>query len=114
VPPGWYLVDLKKGVRDLLFEESQKTPLKDFMLLYGEGDHGGGPRATDLEAIKRFKEDRNHPRLEFVTPERYFENLKRSGIPFPTIKKELNFTFPACYTTQSETKKYNRRMESLL
>ena len=114
VPPGWYLVDLKKGVRDLLFEESQKTPLKDFMLLYGEGDHGGGPRATDLEAIKRFKEDRNHPRLEFVTPERYFENLKRSGIPFPTIKKELNFTFPACYTTQSETKKYNRRLESLL
>ena len=114
VPPGWYLVNLRKGVRDLLFEESKSTPLKDFMLLYGEGDHGGGPRATDLEAIKKFREDKSQSRFEFVTPEKYFDRLERSGLPFPTIKRELNFTFPACYTTQAETKKYNRRLENLL
>ena len=81
VPPGWYLVDLKKGVRDLLVEEAKKTPLRDFMLLYGEGDHGGGPRATDLEAIRKFKQDKNHPRFEFAKPDEYFGKLEKSGIP---------------------------------
>jgi alpha-mannosidase len=114
VPPGWYLADLKNGVRDLLFEASKNTPLKDFMLLYGEGDHGGGPRATDLEAIRKLKDEKNQPRLEFVKPEGYFRTLEKSGIEFPVLKRELNYTFPACYTTQAETKRYNRRLENLL
>ncbi len=114
VPPGWYLVNLKNGVRDLLFEASRTTPVKDFMLLYGEGDHGGGPRDTDIEAIRKFGEDKNHPRLSFVTPENYFKRLEAVKIEFPVLKQELNFTFPACYTTQAETKKLNRQLENLL
>jgi len=114
VPPGWYLVDLKNGVRDLLLGASKTTPLKDFMLLYGEGDHGGGPRITDVDAILKFKDNPDHPRLEFVTPENYCKKIEASGIEFPVVKKELNFTFPACYTTQAETKKWNRRLENLL
>ncbi|MGB7294553.1 MAG: glycoside hydrolase family 38 C-terminal domain-containing protein [Candidatus Aminicenantales bacterium] len=114
VPPGWYLVNLKDGVRDLLYQASKDTALKDFMLLYGEGDHGGGPRATDVAAIRKFREDKNHPRLEFVTPEKYFQIIQSAGVDFPVLKQELNFTFPACYTTQAETKKYNRDLEGLL
>jgi alpha-mannosidase len=114
VPPGWYLADLKNGVKDLIFESSKYTPLKDFMLLYGEGDHGGGPRATDVEAVRKFKDDKNHPRLAFASPEHYFRLLEKSGIDFPIVKRELNYAFPACYTTQARTKKYNRRMENLL
>jgi len=114
VPPGWYLVDLKNGVKDLLFEAARNTPLKDFMLLYGEGDHGGGPRRSDVEAIAKFKNDKNHPRLEFVAPENYFKKLESAKIEFPVVKQELNFTFPTCYTTQAETKKFNRRLENLL
>ena len=114
VPPGWYLVNLKNGVRDLLFEASGTTPLKDFMLLYGEGDHGGGPRDTDVEAIRKFGDDKNHPRFAFVTPASYFQRLEKAGIEFPVLKQELNYTFPACYTTQAGTKKLNRQLESLL
>jgi alpha-mannosidase len=114
VPPGWYLVNLKNGVRDLLFETSRTTPLKDIMLLYGEGDHGGGPRDSDVEAILKFKDDMDHPQFAFVTPESYFKKLETARIEFPVLKKELNYTFPACYTTQAETKKHNRQLESLL
>jgi alpha-mannosidase len=114
VPPGWYLVNLKDGVRDLLEEASKNSALKDFMLLYGEGDHGGGPRATDLAAIRRFEKDKNHPRLAFATPENYFQRIQAAGVDFPVLKQELNFTFPACYTTQAKTKKNNRELESLL
>ena len=114
VPPGWYLVNLKDGVRELLQEASKNTALKDFMLLYGEGDHGGGPRATDVAAIRRFEKDKDHPSLAFVTPKKYFEKILAAGVEFPVLKRELNFTFPACYTTQAETKKFNRELESLL
>lgn len=114
VPPGWYLVDLKNGIRDLLFEAAKNTPIKDFMILYGEGDHGGGPRGSDIEAIAKFKKDKTHPRLEFVAPENYFKALETAKVEFPVVKRELNFTFPACYTTQAGTKKFNRRLENLL
>ena len=114
VPPGWYLVNLKNGVRDLLLKAHQKTAVRDFMLLYGAGDHGGGPRDSDVEAILKFRQDPGHPRLEFVQPENYFRQLEKLKMNFPLVSRELNFAFPGCYTTQAETKKSNRRLENLL
>lgn len=114
VPPGWYLVNLKDGVKDLLLRTYENTTLKDFMLLYGAGDHGGGPRDSDLEAILKFGNDPNHPRFEFVQPQAYFEKIEKLRIDYPVVRGELNFTFPGCYTTQVETKKANRRLENLL
>lgn len=114
VPPGWYLVNLKNGVRDLLLKTYQNTPIKDFMLLYGAGDHGGGPRDSDVEAILKFRHDPNHPRFEFVKPENYFRKIEKLKADYPLVRRELNFAFPGCYTTQVETKKFNRRLENLL
>jgi alpha-mannosidase len=114
VPPGWYLVSLKDGVAGILGEASRTSPVKDFMLLYGAGDHGGGPRDSDIEAISAIRADRSQPRLEFVTPEAYFAKLAPLSAAFPVVRRELNFTFPACYTTQAEIKRQNRRSENLL
>ncbi len=114
VPPGWYLVDLRDGVRKILEDARKNTDVKDFMLLYGAGDHGGGPRDTDIVAIKKYRNDPNEPRLEFDVPEAYFKKIIAKAADFPVVKRELNFTFPACYTTQAETKKNNRQLESLL
>lgn len=114
VPQGWYNVSLKNGVKDVVLEAAKIGPLKDYMILYGEGDHGGGPRDSDLEAIQKFKKDKGHPRLEFVTPEDYFKLIERQKSDLPSFANELNFTFPACYTTQAETKKNNRKGENML
>ena len=114
VPQGWYNVSLKNGVAGVVRDAAKISPLKDFMILYGAGDHGGGPRDEDLQAIRTFRKDRNHPRFEFVTPEAYFQMLERQKNALPVFAKELNFTFPACYTTQAETKKNNRTGENLL
>jgi alpha-mannosidase len=83
-------------------------------LLYGEGDHGGGPRDSDVEAILKFPNDPNHPKFEFVNPENYFRKIENLNIDYPEVKKELNFAFPGCSTAQVETKKFNRRLENLL
>jgi alpha-mannosidase len=114
VPPGWYLVSLQNGVRDVVLEAAKSSPLRDFLLLYGAGDHGGGPRDSDLDAIRKFRKDKTQPRPVFAVPERYFRNLEAARLDIPTVDRELNFTFPACYTTQAETKKGNRTGEHLL
>jgi alpha-mannosidase len=114
VPQGWYLVSLKNGLNDVLKDASTQTPVKDFLILYGEGDHGGGPRDSDVAAMEKFRNDPNHPKMVFSDPAAYFKKIEASGVDFPVVRKELNFTFPACYTTQAATKKWNRTTESLL
>jgi alpha-mannosidase len=114
IPPGWYVVSMRDGIKDVILDAAKKSDLKGFMLLYGEGDHGGGPRDSDLEAITKFRNDKSQPKMEFASPEKYFQMLEQSKQSFPVLKKELNFTFPACYTTQARTKKNNRKSENLL
>ncbi len=114
VPPGWYNLSLKDGIREPLAQAAANTPARDFLLLYGEGDHGGGPRATDLAALAKLRKAADEPRIEFATPESYFRKITSQGLEFPLVKGELNTVFPACYTTQAQAKKNNRRAESLL
>jgi alpha-mannosidase len=115
VPAGWYNVSLQDGARKILEAARKNTAIKDFMILYGAGDHGGGPRDVDLAAIRKFRDDENEPRLIFDLPETYLKGIADSnGAALPVVKRELNFTFPACYTTQTATKKANRQLESLL
>ena len=114
VPQGWYNVSLKNGVADVVLDAAKISPLKDFMILYGAGDHGGGPRDEDLQAIRKYGKDRSHPRFEFVTPGSLFPDPRAPEKRSPVFAKELNFAFPACYTTQAETKKNNRAGGNLL
>ena len=85
VPPGWYLADLRDGVRKILEGARKNTDVKDFMLLYGAGDHGGGPRDTDIAAIKKYRNDPNEPRLEFDVPETYFKRIIEQAAGCPIV-----------------------------
>jgi alpha-mannosidase len=115
VPPGWYNVGLQDGTRRILEAARTNTAIKDFLILYGAGDHGGGPRDADIAAIEKYREDPDEPRLVFDVPEAYLKGIAAAnGASLPVMNRELNFTFPACYTTQSAAKKANRRMEGLL
>jgi alpha-mannosidase len=114
VPQGWYNVSLADGIRDTLINAAKTSPLRDYMILYGAGDHGGGPRDSDLESIRAMRQDPAHPKLEFTTPEAFFKIVEGVGSQLPVVARELNFTFPACYTTQAAAKKANREMEGLL
>jgi alpha-mannosidase len=115
VPAGWYNVSLQDGTRKILEAARKNTAIKDFLILYGAGDHGGGPRDVDLAAIRKYRDDPNEPRLVFDLPEPYLKGIAAANGPtLPVVKRELNFTFPACYTTQAATKKNNRQLESLL
>ena len=86
--------------------------------LYGVGDHGGGPTRNDLDTALRWqKSDVVYPKLQFSTATQFFADLKQheSELKLPTWDGELYFQYHrGVQTTQSETKKGNRKNEVLI
>jgi alpha-mannosidase len=91
------------------------TRQPDFMMLYGHGDHGGGPTQEKLDQIEILKQTKIFPKVEFSTPQKFFGKIEASPVELPVLKDEMYLEYHrGCYTTQAATKKYNRQMECLL
>src|SRR5271165_2081276 len=88
------------------------------MYLYGVGDHGGGPTRVDLDTALRWqKPDVVFPKLEFSTAASFLNNLTRNEdeLNLPVWNGELYFQYHrGVQTTQSETKRGNRKGEVAL
>ena len=88
------------------------------MYLYGVGDHGGGPTRVDLDTALRWqKSDVVYPKLEFSTAASFLNNLSKneSELNLPVWNGELYFQYHrGVQTTQSETKRGNRKSEVAL
>ncbi len=89
-----------------------RTGMKDWMEVYGVGDHGGGPtrrdilRAHDMHAWPVF------PRVLLTTTRRFYELLEARPGAWPVLDQEINFVFAGCYTSQSLIKQMNRLGEN--
>lgn len=90
------------------------TKLKEFMFVYGVGDHGGGPTRRDLEMAMAMEKWPIFPTIRFSTARAFFDAAARGGDQLPVVEEELNFEFAGCYTTQSLIKRDNRYAESRL
>jgi len=77
---------------------------RDAMVLYGQGDHGGGPRDADMEDLIKLKSNPLTPPISFITPEKYFARLISSANRFPTYQGEMGLKTPKA-TDFSELKK---------
>jgi len=97
-----------------VLEHERKTGMKDYIIVYGLGDHGGGPTRRYIKKIKEFKKWPIFPKVKFSTIQEFFEIASKYGKNLPVIKDELNFPFPGCYTSQSRIKHANREMENKL
>src|SRR5271166_2792726 len=88
------------------------------MYLYGVGDHGGGPTRVDLDTALRWQKlDVVYPKLEFSTAASFLNNLGKneSELNLPVWNGELYFQYHrGVQTTQSETKRGNRKSEVAL
>ena len=93
-------------------------------MLYGEGDHGGGPREPDIEAIERLQKLNDFPTLIYATPEFYFDRLTQLNQNWPEHHSDIGMgtgesgdvagSWRGSYTSQARTKKRNRDCENLL
>ena len=88
------------------------------MYLYGVGDHGGGPTRVDLDTAQRWqKPDVVFPNLELSTAASFLNNLSKNEneLNLPVWNGELYFQYHrGVQTTQSETKRGNRKSEVAL
>jgi len=95
------------------FELYRKQGLKDYMHVYGVGDHGGGPTIRDIERGLEISKNPNLPSVKFDTVQNYFDTVVSNDVNLPVIKDELQFIFEGCYTTHADIKLRNRQCENL-
>jgi alpha-mannosidase len=92
--------------------------IEDLLILYGVGDHGGGPRKSDLETISNWVKSADLPAEVCNTRAiDYFKTLEQylGKANIPVISDELYLQFHrGVYTTQSRFKQINRRSEVLI
>ncbi len=108
------LTDARQLV-DWLRQFDANTGLKKMLLLYGVGDHGGGPTPEMLDQAEYFKTLDIFPTVVYGTGQGYIDWLRTHDLSrLPVWKNELYLEYHrGTATTQANTKKNNRECEIL-
>jgi len=116
-PPVGYTSRVKLlKIADAITKYEATTGYKKSMVLYGIGDHGGGPNREILDRVRSYKD-------LFVAPEfihsksiKFLKNMKNDiEKSIPEWNDELYLQYHrGTYTTQAKIKKNNRKAESRL
>lgn len=111
----WYNSGINPRIAMPLFDISRRSGgLKTGLVVYGVGDHGGGPTRRDVERGLEMQQWPIFPTIKFGTFREFYLEAESVRDKLPVVEHELNFMFPGCYTTQSRIKKGNRRCEAAL
>lgn len=102
------------AMRWLMCGYVKETGLKDFMFMYGVGDHGGGPTRRDLRKFREIVKWPVFPTVKLSTTDEFYSAVERVNPKLPVIDKDLNFTFEGCYTSESSVKRATRVSEIIL
>ncbi|MCL5006265.1 MAG: glycosyl hydrolase-related protein [Acidobacteria bacterium] len=97
-----------------VMKTGENMGVPDILMLFGEGDHGGGPNASDMDAIATLNKSPNDVNVKTDSVDNYFNLLLAEKKDFPVIAGEMNPVFEGCYTTQVDMKRHNREAEQLL
>jgi alpha-mannosidase len=107
-----YAERMTSGLRQ--FEKN--TGEKDVFILYGLGNHGGGPNREMLSRARGYEKQSIFPELKHSQFSQYLKKIKKTDLEsLPVWRDELYLEYHrGTYTTQGETKKFNRKSEVLL
>ncbi|GJM79983.1 hypothetical protein HMSSN139_24790 [Paenibacillus sp. HMSSN-139] len=83
------------------------------LILWGVGNHGGGPSRLDLDRIGEMMRRPGEFELVHSTPEAYFRELPEAKA-LPSYAGDLNPRFVGCYTSMIRIKQRHRRLENEL
>ncbi len=118
----WYMhfdadraqVAVDTNMVDPLLEYAQSTGMRQMPVLYGVGDHGGGPTRRDLQRLIAMDGWPIYPHVKFSTLQHFFELAEEEATRVPEVTGERNFVFAGCYSSQARQKEANRHGEHLL
>ena len=109
-----YNSPLGKAVEKIEKHLAEKESYANAALLWGVGNHGGGPSRADLRAITKFVSERNDVDIIHCTPEEYFKKLSDERDGLAVRDNDLNAWAVGCYTSQVELKQRHRQLENEL
>ncbi|RKP25625.1 galactose mutarotase-like domain-containing protein [Syncephalis pseudoplumigaleata] len=85
------------------------------LLVFGNGDGGGGPLAAMIERLRRMENVEGIPRVRMGSAEEFYEYVDKTAKDLCTWKGELYFELHrGTYTSQASIKRSNRTSEMLL
>ena len=89
-----------------------EEPVK--VMLWGVGNHGGGPSRLDIETLDGMSREHLALRIRHSTPEDFFAELADRAETLPHHAAALNPWAPGCYTSQVRVKQKHRLLENEL
>lgn len=86
------------------------------MVVFGVGDHGGGPTRQQILQGIAYQNDPLLPRVTFSKASTYFNTLRKDNLTsgIPVVDTDLQYTFQGCYTTHADLKKAVRSCQNNL
>ncbi|MFN2154541.1 MAG: alpha-mannosidase [Anaerolineae bacterium] len=109
-----YSADLGPRVLEIAQTWEEMTGDHEMLFLYGRGDHGGGPREGDFEALAALRADPRAPRCIHTTPQAFFNEVLLKKTDLPVYRGELGGGFTGSLSSEGRAKQRNRRLEHLL
>jgi alpha-mannosidase len=84
------------------------------LVLWGIGDHGGGPSRIDLEDLRKIADEEKEYEILHSVPEGYFSEIRENISILPRYGKGLKPSMTGCYTSQIRIKQTYRKLENEL
>ncbi|KAJ1933735.1 Glycoside hydrolase, 38 vacuolar alpha mannosidase, partial [Linderina macrospora] len=102
------LIDSEHNHKDIVYSNES-------LLLYGNGDGGGGPLKAMLERLRRMNDMDGLPKVKNAHPNEFYEHVEKTATELVAWKGELYFELHrGTYTSQSNNKRNNRQAEFLM
>ena len=111
---AWYNSQLGKAREKIGKFLEDNAARETGLVLWGVGNHGGGPSHKDLEDLTALIAGSKDVEIVHSTPEAYFAEIAASGPPRERHAADLNAWGVGCYTSQVRLKQKHRLLENAL
>lgn len=115
--PHHYSDILDEHLLDFCLPQNQRLAgYTDSLIVYGVGDHGGGPTRDQIENAQWLDKLPVFPSVKFSTLQQYMDTIAHQPPTphLPVLRGDLNLDFRGTYTTHAEIKHLNRACENTL
>lgn len=106
---GGYSSPMGRSLESII-AKANAQPEDTVCVLWGVGNHGGGPSRKDLADIRDYMNQNESLYLIHSTPEKFFSLID----PTEVYKQSLRISMPGCYTSMGKIKRGHVQLENEL
>ena len=110
---GWYQTSLGTAKKQVV-ERIDQSKDNIIEVLWGVGNHGGGPSKKDLADLNELIKQRRDIKVLHSAPEAYFAQVRENNSAFKKRQTDLNPWAIGCYTSMIRVKQKHRQLENEL